>query len=295
MKNIFGIQTSTQKEIASNLEIRPVLLKIMRGLTDYLEIDSSLGPKFIEFAEKSDNDYDYEREAHKLLQTQEKVELKSKLSTRSKTMYAQVLPHLIPGSLLDFGCGDGKIGEMLIKDNYDLTFADVYKHPHIAEANLKFEHLNQKGKISNIDNSFDNCLILTVLHHSDFPIENIEELYRITKKGGKVIVIETVYDVHGKGLSEEERQRISYFLELNAENQMKVCAFFDHFFNRVFYYSENPKTKVNMPYNYNTPEGWKKFFEEKGFKTKNMIHIGLDQPLGPAEYHVLYVLEKPIQ
>ncbi len=292
MKNAFGMEISSIQEIA--IEMHDELLLIMQGLIAYLEIsDDSIAETCLQLARQHSDVHAYEREAHRLLQERRVGEnLAARLQLRSELMYRQVRPHLIGTSVLDFGCGDGKVGEMITKDNYTVRLADVYRHQHITNTGLEFELISHYGSMAFPDNSFDNTLVLAVLHHSLHPLENIAEAARVTRRGGRVIVIESVYGVTGAELAPEERGRIAHFLRLTSEQQRKACAFFDHFFNRVFYFSENPKTKVTMPYNYKTPSGWKEVFTQHGLRQRELIHLGIDQPLGPAEYHTLHILEK---
>ncbi|MFA6889221.1 MAG: class I SAM-dependent methyltransferase [Candidatus Woesearchaeota archaeon] len=292
MKNIFGMEISPLQEIAT--EMHTVLLPIMQNLMRYIGIsDNTVAETFLQFAREHEDVYAYEREAHRLLQSRNSLEtLTALLQRRSELMYQQIKPHLVGTFLLDFGCGDGKIGEMIAKESYNVRLADVYQHPHITKTGLDFELLDQEGHILIPDNSFDNTLVLTVLHHSLYPLQNIAEVARVTKPNGRVIVIESVYDVQGTELTQQQREKSSHFLRLTAEQQRKACAFFDHFFNRVFYFNEDPDTKVAMPYNYNTPFGWRNAFSRYRLKERTCIHLGIDQPLGPAEYHTLHILEK---
>jgi hypothetical protein len=75
------------------------------------------------------------------------------------------------------------------------------------------------------------------------------------------------------------------------EQQRKANIFFDHFYNRVLHYSPNPENKVNVPFNFNTPNGWETLFSNCGLKQETLLHLGLDQPTVP-EYHTLHVLRK---
>jgi hypothetical protein len=93
---------------------------------------------------------------------------------------------------------------------------------------------------------------------------------RVTKKGGRVIVIESVYGVDGKELPEVIGEKIKNYLSLSPEQQRKVNIFFDHFYNRVLHYSKDAKTKVNMPSNFKTLGNWEKIFVENGLKQEKL-------------------------
>ena len=156
--------------------------------------------------------------------------------------------------------------------------ADVYKHPHVDETGLPFSELNQKGTLPYPDNHFDNVLVLTVAHHSDDPQKVLAEAHRVAKPGGRVIVIESVFDVED-------------YLDIPREQQFKVNMFFDHFYNRVIHYSEDPDQKVNVPFNFNTPTGWADEYERIGLKRVDFMPLAVDQEAVP-EFHFLDVMEK---
>ncbi len=111
------------------------------------------------------------------------------------------------------------------------------------------------------DKSFDLSFLIVVLHHCDEPLKVIEEAIRVTRK--RIIVNESVY--------------------LNEANR-RFNMFFDWFYNRVLH------DGVNVPYNFNSPEGWEHLFRELGLGIAASVDIGLDQITVP-EYHWMYVLD----
>lgn len=135
-----------------------------------------------------------------------------------------------------------------------------------------------------------------MLHHSDDPVHTLKEAHRVTKAGGRVIVIESVFGPDARVLDKSQRLDAKEYLGLNASEQRLANVFFDHFYNRVIHYSENPQEKVNVPYHFNTPAAWKQLFEKNGFRQIHVQHLGVDQPAVP-EYHTLHVLEvlKPMR
>ena len=89
------------------------------------------------------------------------------------------------------------------------------------------------------------------------------------------------------------KKKITGYLKLSAEQQRLLNVFFDHFYNRILTYSTNPETKVNVPFNFNTPDNWKAVFAQYGLKEEKVVHLGLDQQIAP-EYHTLHVLRKQL-
>lgn len=111
------------------------------------------------------------------------------------------------------------------------------------------------------DKSFDYTLLITVLHHSETPLELLKEAKRVTRK--RIIVNEVIY--------------------MNEANR-RFNIFFDWFNNRVL--NENGP----IAFNFNTSDGWNHVFELLNFHVVESIDIGLDQVTVP-EYHWMYVLE----
>ena len=81
-----------------------------------------------------------------------------------------------------------------------VTLTDVYEHCHIKAAGLSFALFKQGEKTFFPDAAFEDVLALTVFHHSSNPIESMKDVARLTKVGGRVLVIESVYGVDGKQL-----------------------------------------------------------------------------------------------
>jgi ubiquinone/menaquinone biosynthesis C-methylase UbiE len=233
---------------------------------------------------------EYEFKVHHILEKEGITgRIPEKLSGRAMVFYNHIRNYLVPGTVLDLGCGDGKIGKIISTKKHKVVLADVYKNPNIKKTGLEFRLFRQGERVPARNNDFDNTIILTVLHHSDDSIKTIRESCRVTKPAGRVIAIESVYGVHGKGLNADDKRKFRDYLSLSSEQQRKSNMFFDHFYNRVIHYSKDPMTKVNVPFNFNTPENWKRLFEKNGLKQEKLIHLGIDLPIVP-EYHTLHIL-----
>lgn len=100
--------------------------------------------------------------------------------------------------LLDVGCGDESDVEIFINEfGLDVYGIDIYEHKNIRNIkNFKFK----KAGIYEIpfeDNSFDYVFLHDVLHHIDEDhqsyekhISGLQELKRVCKKGGSIIILE---------------------------------------------------------------------------------------------------------
>ncbi|HLC19570.1 MAG TPA: methyltransferase domain-containing protein [Candidatus Nanoarchaeia archaeon] len=212
---------------------------------------------------------------------------------RAQTVYSQIAPH-VQGTVLDIGCGDGQIGKRLADAGHEVVLADVYKNPNIDSTGLEFI-LFEQGEPVPDTRQYDTTLLLTVMHHSNDPIETLRDAKERTKRGGRIVIIESVYGI-GSHIQEpsygEPADSISKeFKALTAEQQRCATLFFDHFSNRVVQYSDEPSKKINVPYNFRKPLEWKEIFESMGLHQTYFVHLGMDQPVVP-EYHTLHVLAK---
>lgn len=183
------------------------------------------------------------------------------LRNRSKKIFKQIEPFIEPGStVLDLGCGSGKIGELIsMKKGCHVALADVIDW---NETNLPFFKFTGRNMLF-ADGEIDHVLLLTVLHHCDDPIQVMKEALRMANKS--VIVIESV---HFNRLHKELNKLIDWLL------------------NHALINSE-----MNVPFNFLTPTAWVLLFERLGGKVVHMEHLGIDHLIVP-EWHTLYVVEK---
>ena len=297
MKNAFGLELPEIKAIVTDKSVKETVSSLLLPVLIYLGVSANESRGIITDCLQAAANYTqlevYEEQAHSILEKERVAQkIPEKLSSRASLVYSQIAPYLLPGNVLDYGCGDGQVAELIAKNRcQEVILADVYEHPHVKETGLKFKLFQQGGKTSFEDETFDNTLALTVYHHSSDPLNSIFDTCRVTKRNGRVIVIESVYGVTGHELPEAKQETAKDYLLLSAEQQRKVNIFFDHFYNRILHYSKNAETKVNVPFNFNTPNNWETVFGKYGLKQEGIVHLGLDQPSVP-EYHTLHVLRK---
>ena len=99
--------------------------------------------------------------------------------------------------ILDVGCGDGTDIEIFINEYGLNSFGiDIYQHQNIDKLGINFS----QASILNIpfkNESFDYVFLHDVLHHIDEEeqgykkhIRGLQELKRVCKKGGYIIILE---------------------------------------------------------------------------------------------------------
>ena len=105
---------------------------------------------------------------------------------------AAILSHIRGQDILDAGCGEGITFERVIK-----AFPDAIVHGlDVDPENIRIckQHgLNvTEGSLYDLpfaDNSFDTSLLIEVIEHLESPDTALKELSRVTKPGGRVIVV----------------------------------------------------------------------------------------------------------
>lgn len=98
-----------------------------------------------------------------------------------------VSPH-IKGKTIDIGSGNGMVAFYLKNKGHNITALDVGNlsiHPEIKTI------VYDGNKMPFKDKEFDTGLILTVLHHTDDPVEVLKEAKRVCKR---LIIIEDIYN-----------------------------------------------------------------------------------------------------
>ncbi len=181
MKNAFGLELPEIKAIVTDKSVKETISSLLLPVLIYLGVPTNESKVIITDCLHAAANYSqleaYEEQAHYILErAQVAQKIPEKLSARASLVYSQIAPYLLPGSVLDYGCGDGKVAELIAKNKHqEVTLTDVYEHPHIKETGLKFQLFQQGGKTLFGDEVFDNTLALTVYHHSSDPINSIRD------------------------------------------------------------------------------------------------------------------------
>jgi len=118
--------------------------------------------------------------------------------TKIKASY--VKKFVSDSSVLEIGCGDGKLLSLLPK-NADITGLDISpfalkkSKKNLASRNVSLT-LGDAFNLKFNNNTFDLVLSDGLIEHYTYKIkELIKEMYRVTKKGGNLIIILTNNDL----------------------------------------------------------------------------------------------------
>jgi len=103
----------------------------------------------------------------------------------------------IEGKVLEVGTGKGHFTCALAQEGYSFTSVDICdEEQKIARDNIQRLGLQDKvnfmiadaQELNFPDACFDHCFSVNMMHHLKEPLKIIDELFRVTKPGGKIII-----------------------------------------------------------------------------------------------------------
>lgn len=155
---------------------------------------------------------------------------------RIADFFAQLLPQ--NASVLDIGSGDGSLDALIMQKRPDVRIQgiDVLIRPDTKIPTTAFDGRT----IPFPDASFDAAMFVDVLHHTDWPEELLREAARVTRQG--------------------------VFLKDHLRSGLVAGPTL-----RFMDYVGNAHHGVRLPYNYLSPEEWKKAYSFAGLATKQEI------------------------
>ncbi|MBZ5701060.1 MAG: methionine biosynthesis protein MetW [Acidobacteriia bacterium] len=185
---------------------------------------------------------------------------------RRKIVLARQLAALLPpGSrLLDVGCGDGSLGALLrgLVPGLHVEGVEVHARPGCAVPFQLFDGQHLPFP----DNSFDVCLFVDVLHHSQTPLVILQDACRVSRK---FVLIK------------------DHFSESR----------FDYWTLRLMDWVGNAPHGVSLPYNYFSRAQWDDAFRRSSLVPRStQTHLPLYLPplswLFGSGLHFISLLEK---
>jgi len=92
------------------------------------------------------------------------------------------------GKVLDLGCGDGDYSLMLKNLGFEVMAADLDEGRFKHKNEIRFQKCDLTQKLAFIDYSFDYILLLEVIEHLKNPYSVMQELNRVIKDSGILIL-----------------------------------------------------------------------------------------------------------
>lgn len=199
------------------------------------------------------------------------------LQRRADTVAAQIAPWITGTSLLDYGCGDGRIVSRCTAGMQRLALYDL---DDVGPRSSPFGELLDApvNQVASLSQCWDTVLVLTVLHHSESPLQTLADAAACATQ--RLIVIEScVWDDSGLLVQH------SPVTELKGESARHYAVLTDWFYNRVVY------SGICVPFNFAGPKYWMEQIERNGFQVVHAKDLGVDIPIVP-EHHFLIVADK---
>ncbi len=158
---------------------------------------------------------------------------------------SELLSELIPSgcSLLDVGCGDGKISRLLLDKRPDLQIegVDVLVRDQVWLPVKSFDGM----RLPFAEASFDGVMLIDVLHHTDNPVSLLREAIRVSRR---------------------------WFVVKDHLLRGAISALGLRFMD----YVGNSRFGVPLPYNYLSPQQWCELRLQFDLKvTAEMTELGL--------------------
>lgn len=172
----------------------------------------------------------------------------------------------MPRRYLDVGAGDGSIAKALAK-NWNLKRSDVMGlevAQYSREADMTWLKYAENGRIPLKDGSIDAVSVLMVLHHVENQEQLVNEIFRVTAKGGSVVIRET---------------------DAPTPKSKLFNKILDEMYYSVFY----PNPSVPTPALYRSTQEWANLFKEAGFHVEVKDNMEVGNPFTP----VFFILTKP--
>lgn len=95
-------------------------------------------------------------------------------------------------TVIDVGCGNGRIGRLIAPFCADYTGCDLSESVYAFPSYLESENITLvRASGTNLpisDSMADVSICWGVLHHMDEPMKGLEELLRVTKPGGEILI-----------------------------------------------------------------------------------------------------------
>lgn len=118
--------------------------------------------------------------------------------TRLNRCLGPELQNLHGKTVLEAGCGAGRFTEVLLKKGAALVSADLSDAVEVNQENFPQNdtHLVIQADINNMpfaDESFDVVICLGVIQHTPDSDKTIEDLYKLVKKGGTLVIDHYTY------------------------------------------------------------------------------------------------------
>ena len=204
--------------------------------------------------------------------------------------FAQIRDNIRGGTILDLGCGSGRLAFECSQRGYNVLTTDVLDRRTGGARQLPFRLMNDAVTIPYPDGVADTALVFSVLHHIDASdLQNI--LAEIRRTCARVLINE---DVYGVSLDDEFRTAIDNddflqeFVLMPLKDQLQTLMLFD-FVENTF---AQGIPEMNFSFQFRTIPHWQSVLAANGFNLVATDLIGFKRAGDwTGTCHALFVAE----
>jgi len=189
------------------------------------------------------------------------------------------------GVIADIGCGDMALSREIAKNKPKITVigTDIFPQQQPELSNVRYVHQTEPLHIPDIkDGSVDVVVMNAMLHHvPDRDVATLlDEIRRILKPGGRLVLIEDTLSVDKDLLAEDmlmDREMTRKFADLVSKHGTDFAkgflAFNDWYANHLVH----RWYRMPVPYSLHTMEEWEVIMKKSGYMTSRMQYYGFPE------------------
>lgn len=211
------------------------------------------------------------------------------LLARIQKLHSLFRAFMTGGAILDFGCGDGRLGASFEGPGQQVCYTDVAEARY---SNTGVFHAITDDVGCNYDaDTFGNVILSSVLHHCAYPDRSLDEAMRVLRPGGRLLIVESTYGAERTDLPVGASALDAQFIALTEQEQFDAMCFLDVFCNYYAFSSEEKLMTYPVPCNFRMLDDWDREAARTGLRVVYFERLGLDHAIAPL-FHILLVLEK---
>ena len=194
--------------------------------------------------------------------------IKEKFARVADAFYSEVTPYVNEAEVIDYGCGDGRLGLFLLQRGMVKKFIgyDVFEYSHRVTG-VPFRTFDER-QVPEKEATFDVGLAVNVLRSSEESDRILADLRRVVKPGGKILVVEVA------------PQDETYY-------SRELLFIKDYIAGRLLYGEDMPVSGRS-----HTADEWSDSFMESNLSVQTVTSIHFSNEPLMAQDHKLFVLER---